>query len=111
MIEHAAETEARGAVACAAVYICDRMAHALIRCIDAMTGVTPIADNRRTAVIGEGIFEARRRVAFTTLSAGIRMGRGRCSVSRNCPVMATRARSQDARVIKTAVEIQRQKMR
>ncbi len=125
MVEYAIETESRDAVAVTTIDGCHidschcRMARRWVTDIvagrHAMTGIATGPDNGGVAVIGEGSLKTDRRMTANALGAGYRVG-ARGSVdgggrfADGCvTVVANRAATGDARMIKATVQAQGKK--
>ena len=111
VIEHPTEAEGCGGMAGGAVHVHNRMPARWASGIHAMAGVAPVPHYVRAAVVRKRSGKTRRCVALPALRVGIRMGRHRIFTDRHCAVVTAGARSENSAMIKTAVRLQREKVR
>lgn len=104
VIEHAAQTEGAGHMTGAAVDIGHRVTGRLSQRVDAMAGITAVAQHVRAGMIRERIAECRRIVTLTTLGSGIGVGWNWRLTQGYRAVVAIRAGPDYAGVIEAAVQ-------
>ena len=110
MIEDTIETKRHYAMATSAINIRYRMAIGRASCRHSVAGVASITHNLRTRVVGVGAEKTIRRMTEAAFHGSSRMRRAGGLADADCPVVTTRARLSNTRVIKTTVWPQFQKM-
>ncbi len=106
MVEKTAETECRDGVACTAIDGRYRMAAGLTGRRNTMARIAPVAHDVRAGVVREGTLKTRRRMTDAAFGIGTRVRWGGRFAYGYPAVVATRARSGNARMIKAAVQFQ-----
>lgn len=110
VIENPTHAEGDGAMTGCAVHSYHWMCYDRACCTDAMAGVAANVQYRRAAMIGKRINKTLSRVTLTALAVRFRVRRTGRFPGGYGTVMATRAGTQNAAMVESAIEIQVQKV-
>ena len=110
MIEDTIETKRHYAMATSAINIRYRMAIGRASCRHSVAGIASITRDLRARVVRVGTEKTISRMTEAAFRVGSRMRRAGRLANTDCPVVTTRARSSNTRMVITAIWLQFQKV-